>query len=154
MNSSAGVVFSPGPGHPKDYPHSLALYRKMLAHKPVLGVCLGHQIMLAAHGAALKQVADLPLHGHQVKLTQKAPSRFLGSHVLQGYFVLYNSWGVSARDKVFQKEFTLLSSANGIAQAAEHACYPHLSVQFHPESFASPQGEAILTSFLRLCYSC
>ncbi|MES2614045.1 MAG: hypothetical protein V4591_01380, partial [Bdellovibrionota bacterium] len=71
-------------------------------------------------------------------------------NALQGYFVLYNSLGVHKGDSVFQKNFNLLVSEGQFSLAAEHVSLPHVGVQFHPESFASPAGEYFMQCFLRL----
>ncbi len=154
VENSVAVIFSPGPGHPSEYGLSLKLYQSLPPTMPVLGVCLGHQIMLSACGARLAQVASIPVHGRQIKLSQKILSRFLPSRVLQGRFVLYNSWGIPASDVVFKNHFNVLASRQGFVLMAEHKTFPHVCTQFHPESFASTGGDRLLNSFLRLFYRC
>lgn len=145
-----GVVFSPGPGHAKDYPASLSFYADLPPTIPFLGVCLGYQIMLYAHGAKISRVQKIPLHGQQILLRKNSNSQFLSSQALQGYFVLYNSLGIEKNDPVFYDRFQLLATHKRISMAAEHRDKCHIGVQFHPESFASPNGRVILNDFLKL----
>ena len=46
LDQSSLVVFSPGPGEPKDYPRSNQLYKKLKGKKKILGICLGFQLIL------------------------------------------------------------------------------------------------------------
>ena len=47
------IVLSPGPGKPADYPESVLLYKKCIGRKPMLGICLGFQLMLEAEGGKI-----------------------------------------------------------------------------------------------------
>lgn len=144
------VVFSPGPGHPKDYQSSISFYQKLPPALPFFGVCLGFQMMLLANGAKIVPVAKQPIHGKQIILQKNIESRLLPPNALKGYFVLYNSLGIEKNDLIFRNEFTLLSTHSKFALAAEHAQRPHLGVQFHPESFASPGGDFFMRHILKL----
>ncbi|MFZ4629448.1 MAG: aminodeoxychorismate/anthranilate synthase component II, partial [Blastocatellia bacterium] len=61
------VVFSPGPGHPRDYPNSLALYHAIKGRRPIIGVCLGFQLMLEAEGIQIDRLPEI-LHGVQTPI--------------------------------------------------------------------------------------
>lgn len=150
IKNLSAVIFSPGPGHPVEYKNSIAFYLGLPKHIPFLGVCLGFQIMLCAHGATLEQVAKIPVHGRQIKLSKAKPSQFLQQDALHGYFVRYNSLGVRVNDIVFCKDIALLAGQGEFAMAVEHVQLPRIGVQFHPESFASPGGEHFMRSFLKL----
>ena len=51
LEKSSTIVFSPGPGEPKNYPQTTRIYKKYKAKKKILGICLGHQILSLALGA-------------------------------------------------------------------------------------------------------
>lgn len=151
----SGVVFSPGPGKPSDYPASRALLNALPASMPVLGVCLGHQILLEAVGGRIEPISECPRHGRRVLLPTAAGavSRVCVGYEYVGRFVLFNSLGCRSDDPVFAAEgpFSCLAAEDGFALVAEHKVLPRLGVQFHPESFASPGGESFLRAFAALC---
>lgn len=148
LGQVAAVIFSPGPGHPLDYQKSISFYQKLQPNTPFLGVCLGHQIMLAAYGAHIQRTLNYPIHGRQIKIKTTTPSRVLSNYVFKGTFVLYNSLGSLESDYVFQNHVVSLHSENQICLIAEHKTLPHIGVQFHPESFASSGGHDFLIAFL------
>lgn len=145
------VVLSPGPGRPEHYPQSLALYQNIPAHIPVLGVCLGHQLMLHADVACVVQHAAFPVHGRQISLGAVS-SRLLGKLGVQkppqqNLVVLYNSLALFCDDPVFSQSWNVLAREQNQVLMAEHRVLPRLGVQFHPESFASTGGAHFLSSF-------
>jgi anthranilate synthase/aminodeoxychorismate synthase-like glutamine amidotransferase len=148
LKQVVAVVFSPGPGHPLDYPKSISFYQNIPSSIPFLGVCLGHQIMLAAYGANIRRTPNFPIHGRQIKIKATSPSRVLPNYVFNGTFVLYNSLGSLESDHVFQNHAVSLHSENQMCLIAEHKKLPHIGVQFHPESFASSGGHDFLIAFL------
>lgn len=142
------VIFSPGPGHPLDYPESISLYQRLPDHLPFLGICLGHQLMLASHGALICRSEHYPIHGRQVTIKKSKPCRVLSNYVFNGSFVLYNSLCCFKEDPVFLKEIQSIFHEKRMNLIAEHRTKPHVSVQFHPESFASLGGHDFLIRFL------
>jgi anthranilate/para-aminobenzoate synthase component II len=144
------VIFSPGPGHPSQYPKSINFYKNLPENIPFLGVCLGHQILLFAEGVKILQICKTPLHGRQVFIKKTFPSKYFQTHHFKGTYVLYNSLGCKIQDPMFLKNFHLLASENDLCLMTEHKIFPRIGVQFHPESFASPNGYAILNEFLGL----
>ncbi len=142
------IVLSPGPGAPKDYPQTINFYKSLPATIPVLGICLGLQIMLFVDGGKITQVYQKPSHGKQLKLNKNISSQYLGVKKLNGTLVLYHSLGYYIKDPVFQK-WNLLLEHNGICLIAEHKKKFNFGMQFHPESFASTIGSLLLTQFIR-----
>jgi anthranilate synthase/aminodeoxychorismate synthase-like glutamine amidotransferase len=140
------VVLSPGPGHPTECPAHMALAGSDWS-VPMLGVCLGHQALVAASGGRVGHAPE-PLHGEASELTHDGEGLFQG--LPQGLPVgRYHSlaaeaatlpacWRVTAR------------SADGVIQAVAHRELPRWGVQFHPESILTPQGPHLLANFLRL----
>jgi anthranilate synthase/aminodeoxychorismate synthase-like glutamine amidotransferase len=145
-----GIIYSPGPGHPSEYQTSLDFYKKIPPQIPFLGVCLGHQLLLYAEGASIHQISKKPIHGRQIHIFHTNQSNYFKESELIGTFVLYNSLGCKTDDPIFSKNMVDLASDNGFILATEHHTYPRIGVQFHPESFASPGGNSILNTFLRL----
>ncbi len=145
LNPSA-VVLSPGPGHPTECAAHMAIAGSEWA-VPMLGVCLGHQALVAATGGTVGHAPE-PLHGEASDLTHEGDGLFEG--LPQGLPVgRYHSlaadpatlpacWRITAR------------SGDGVIQAMAHRTLPRWGVQFHPESILTPQGPHLLANFLRL----
>lgn len=142
------IIFSPGPGNPREYPQTLKFYRSLPSNIPILGICLGHQIMLYGEGGSIKQIYDKPIHGKQLQLNTFIDSHYLGKKNLTGTCVLYHSLGFHIDDPIFHT-WNILLHHDGVCLMTEHKKKTHLGVQFHPESFASTIGTTILNLFIR-----
>lgn len=143
------IIFSPGPGSPADYPHSVEFYKTLPNDIAVLGVCLGHQLMLYAHGAKINQIAKNPVHGRQILLNTTVMSPLLGTMKLLGTIVLYHSLGVFETDSKISTWYKHIVHDH-VCLMVEHRLKPHIGVQFHPESFASTIGIKIFNKIIRL----
>lgn len=158
-----GIVLGPGPGSPEDYSLSLDVLRN--AQVPILGVCLGHQMMGLVHGAKVA-LAPTEIHGQvwPVQLhptvwnSESAAPPSLFDHLparipATRYHSLHVTWDVedthSDRDRI-----PLRMTANtddGVCMALQHVTLPHYGVQFHPESIGSqPHGKQLLDNFCRI----
>lgn len=137
------IIVSPGPGTPKcaaDIGVSARIIRE--ADIPVLGVCLGHQIMAYVHGMDVVHAPE-PVHG-RVSVIQ---------HSNQGVFrglpedlsvVRYHSLVVAKVSEPF--EVTAWDST-GMIHGIQHKSRPLYGVQFHPESICSEAGLDLLRNF-------
>lgn len=154
MQKFHAVVFSPGPGVPSDYLFSQALLRSVPNEMPVLGVCLGHQLLLTDSGLKLERVPSTPVHGRGVMLPTLQNSRFLSDASFMGEATFYNSWQVGAGSMSMDN---CLWRACGVEAMGvvlcEHRFLPRLAVQFHPESFATQSGRSLLGAFVDLIAS-
>lgn len=146
-----GLVLSPGPGRPEQYATSHDLIKQWPAEKPLLGVCLGHQMLLVNSGSELALVDENPVHGRRENVVPCAPSRWLNQVDFQGVAVFYNSWAVDEEHlKKAASEWLVTALGGPWIAACEHKKRPWIGVQFHPESFASEQGSRILDAFVAL----
>ena len=138
------VVLSPGPGHPSRAGLSL-LAPELLPETPLLGVCLGHQALALCHGARVER-APRPTHGRAVEIHHTGEDLFTA---LPSPFpaALYHSLIVVPATLPACLRVTARSSAGDI-MALRHVDRPHAGVQFHPESFLTPAGPALLRAFL------
>lgn len=146
------VVFSPGPNHPLDVPPSIALAKKLVGRVPILGVCLGHQILGAVAGATIIPAQD-PWHGSvQEMRVLKNEAIFAGfpacfkAAVYHSLVIdratLPETWEVVAENAAGEVMAMVLKAAPA-SQA------PAWSVQFHPESFMSEWGDRLLKNWLQ-----
>ncbi len=140
-----GIVISPGPGTPDDAGLCLALVSQMRHDIPLLGVCLGHQIIAQTHGGKVVR-APLPMHGKTSVISHQQQGLFTG---LPDLFVAtrYHSLIVD-RPSLPECLTVTAESEDGLIMGLQHREYPLHGVQFHPESIASEHGHAIIKNFL------
>lgn len=147
----AALVLSPGPLTPECYPFSSRLLDLWPAERPLLGVCLGLQMLFAHTGFQLSLVSCIPVHGRREKLSGGRPSRWLSGHVFSGQAVFYNSWAVKEEQlRPGPSAWNVLAHNGEFIAACEHQIKPWLGVQYHPESFGSEQGGILLDAFVAL----
>jgi para-aminobenzoate synthetase len=146
-----GIVLGPGPGCPSDYPLSLDIIRN--ANVPILGVCLGHQMLGQMHGAKVT-LAPTEIHGQvwTVHLDASTSSLFDGlpsTIPATRYHSLQVTWD---RNDASVQLVETASSSDGVCMALQHSTLPQFGVQFHPESIGTePHGRLVLENFCRIC---
>jgi len=142
------VIVSPGPGRPehagKTMPLILAAERRRI---PLLGVCLGHQALGAAHGAAVTRAPE-PRHGKSSRVTHDGSPIFAG---LSNPFEAARYHSLVVREESLPPELAVTAkSDDGVVMAVAHRGIPVFGVQFHPESVLTPEGEKLLGNFLAI----
>ncbi len=139
------LVVSPGPGRPEDAGISVEAIRYFAGKIPVLGVCLGHQAIGYAFGGNIVG-AKFIKHGiaEEMTLDGKGLFRTIGT---KGTFTRYHSLVVEEASLPADFEVSA-RAADGDIMGIRHKTLPVEGVQFHPESIASVQGEALLKAFL------
>jgi anthranilate synthase component 2 len=118
------------------------------SHKPVLGICLGHQAIAEAFGAKLVNLG-MVRHGKKIPIfTSTDEPLFCGLHnpFEAG---LYHSWAVS-EDSIPDCIKVTARSEEGMVMAIKHTEYCIHGLQFHPESFMTPGGLRIVKNWLNL----
>lgn len=141
----AGVVISNGPGDPKTVKETINNVSSLLAlNKPVLGVCLGNQILtLAAGGDTYK----LPYghRSHNQPVFEKATGRAYLTIQNHGYAVNMDSLGND-----WEEWFVNLN--DGTNEGIRHTSKPFWAIQFHPEGSPGPEDTSwIFAQFIELC---
>lgn len=139
------LVISPGPGTPRAAGASVAAVRRLAGHVPMLGVCLGHQAIAVAFGAAVVPAAR-PVHGKTSWVHHTGAGLFRG---LPDPFeaMRYHSLLVDPATLPPVLERTAWTAA-GEVMGLRHRRYRIDGVQFHPESIGTPVGKALLANFL------
>jgi anthranilate synthase/aminodeoxychorismate synthase-like glutamine amidotransferase len=147
------IVISPGPCAPDNAGISLDVITEFAGKIPLLGVCLGHQCIAQHFGAKVEKAKKL-MHGKTSLIEHKQTNLFQGIEMpLQ--VTRYHSLIVNKNSLPDVLEITAWSTdIHGEfdeIMALQHKTLPIMSVQFHPESVLTMQGEALLKNFLNLC---
>jgi anthranilate synthase/aminodeoxychorismate synthase-like glutamine amidotransferase len=135
------LVLSPGPGRPEDAGVSVELVRRLRV--PMLGVCLGHQAIVAAFGGEIGQARRL-VHGKASPIEHDGRGLFRG---LPESFEAGRYHSLSATSVPDCLEVSA-SCAEGEVMAVRHRELPVDGVQFHPESVLTPLGPDLARNFL------
>lgn len=137
------VVLSPGPGSPHratDFAVGTAVLHA--ATRPVLGVCLGLQGMVVAHGGRVDRVA--PAHGRVSRISHDGTGLFTG---VPDRFEAVRYHSLAALE-VPEELAVTARSEDGVVMAVRHRSLPQAGVQFHPESVLSRHGTQLVANFL------
>ena len=137
------VVISPGPGRPADAGVSVEVIRRLGPHVPTLGVCLGHQAIVAAFGGDIGQARAL-LHGKSSPIAHDGKGIFAG---LPENFEAGRYHSLAAMSVPAELEVTA-RTPDGEVMGVRHRELPIEGVQFHPESVLTQLGNELAENFL------
>jgi len=138
------IIFSPGPGNPKQIPNSVALVRKAEAMIPMLGVCLGHQLIAAAYGAEINR--HPPAHGVTAMIEHTGDALFRN---IPPVFPAGRYHSLIA-EKLPAGLSPIAHGPDDQIMAFKHEVHPVYGVQFHPESILTPHGNQLIRNFLKI----
>ena len=144
-----GVLISPGPGTPEAAGVSVELVKYCAQKKiPLLGVCLGHQVIAVAYGATVSRAPEL-LHGKtsvvshsNQSVLENIPSPFTATR--------YHSLAIEKDTLPATLEITG-QTESGVVMAIQHKTLPICGVQFHPESVLTEHGYQMIGNWLEIC---
>ena len=143
-----GIVLSPGPGAPSGAGVCAEVVRRLSASTPILGVCLGHQVIVEAFGGRVDRAAA-PVHG------KASPVLHDGSGLLRGLpspFAAGRYHSLAAVPAAIPADLHVQArTREGEVMAVRHRTRPCHGVQFHPESVLTPEGSTVLRNFVSLC---
>ena len=141
------IVISPGPGNPNQSGNCLKIVKSLYKKIPILGVCLGHQIIGQVFGSKIVQAKRL-MHGKTSKIISKKlgilknlPKSFEATR--------YHSLIIDKKSLSKHLEITA-ESKDGLVMGIQHKKYAVHGVQFHPESIKTKLGIKILKNFIRI----
>jgi para-aminobenzoate synthetase component 2 len=144
------LVFSPGPNHPKDVSMSIELVRTFAGKIPILGICLGHQVIAHVFGAEIVR-AKKPMHGKSCLIEHECTGIFqdLPNPLTVGR---YHSLIVSEQnlDPILR---IASRSAEGEMMSLVSEDLKLVGLQFHPESILTQCGHQLLKNFTALSRS-
>ena len=139
------IVISPGPGNPNQSGNCIKIVKSLYKKFPILGVCLGHQIIGQVFGSKIIQAKKL-MHGKTSMIKSKKlgilknlPSKFEATR--------YHSLIIDK--KTLSKELEITAETeDGIIMGIKHKEFNVHGVQFHPESIKTNVGLKILKNFI------
>jgi len=141
------ILLSPGPGIPEEAGLMMELIDRYAPTKSIFGVCLGHQGIAQAFGAKLENM-PIVYHGitTQTMVQDAEEPLFRG---LPSTFVScrYHSWVVATEGLPPSLKVTAVND-DGRIMGLAHKNYDVRGVQFHPESFLTEHGAAMLKNWL------
>ena len=141
------IVISPGPGNPNQSGNCLKIVKSLYKKIPILGVCLGHQIIGQIFGSKIVQARKL-MHGKTSKIISKKtgvlknlPKTFEATR--------YHSLIIDKKSLSKDLEITA-ETKDGLIMGIQHKKYQVHGVQFHPESIKTKIGIKILKNFVKI----
>ena len=140
------IVISPGPGNPNQSGNCLKIVREIHKKIPILGVCLGHQIIGQVFGSKIIQAKKL-MHGKtsiiiskKIGILKNLPKNFEATR--------YHSLIIDKKTLSKDLEVTA-ETKEGLIMGIKHKKYNVHGVQFHPESIKTKLGIKILHNFIK-----
>jgi anthranilate synthase/aminodeoxychorismate synthase-like glutamine amidotransferase len=144
----AGILISPGPGRPEDSRISMELVEKASETWPILGVCLGHQIIGARYGGTIDYAPSL-MHGKTSLIHHDRRSIF--KSVEQNFVATRYHSLVVRRDSIPDDLEVSAETDDGIVMGLRHKSLPIEGIQFHPESILTVEGPKIISNWVASC---
>ena len=144
-NKYKKIVISPGPGNPNNAGSCLKIVKQFHKSIPILGVCLGHQVIGQAFGSNIV-VSKKIMHGKtsQIKHSGKGIFRGIKNDI---HATRYHSLIIDR--KTLGKELIVTAETKDkIIMGVMHNKYSIHGVQFHPESIKTKMGMKILENFI------
>ena len=139
------IVISPGPGNPNQAGNCLRIVKKLYKKIPILGVCLGHQIIGQVFGSKIIQAKKL-MHGKTSKI-KSLKTGILKNLPKSFEATRYHSLIIDKKTLSNDLKITALTK-DGIIMGIMHKKYNIHGVQFHPESIKTTIGIKILRNFI------
>ena len=139
------LVISPGPCTPKEAGVSMACVRKFRGIIPILGVCLGHQVIIEALGGVVLASND-PRHGRMSSVTHDPTDMFSG---IPNPMSACRYHSLIAEEQSLPQALRVTArTQDGVIMAVENSQEHLYGVQFHPESILTQGGFRLLANFL------
>tara|TARA_Y100000741_G_scaffold274145_1_gene214152 strand:- start:636 stop:1208 length:573 start_codon:yes stop_codon:yes gene_type:complete len=139
------IVISPGPGNPNQAGNCIDIVKSLYKKIPILGVCLGHQIIGQVFGSKIIQAKKL-MHGKISNINTKKTGIFKNLPIK---FEATRYHSLIIDKKTLSKELEITAETeDGIIMGVKHKVYNIHGVQFHPESIKTTIGLKILKNFI------
>ena len=140
------VVVSPGPGTPAEAGISRAVIEHFQGRLPVLGVCLGHQVITEMEGGRVDRAGAI-VHGKPDMVTHDGSALYEG---LPSPFEAGRYHSLAALEPIPETLIVTSHTPDGEIMGVRHRAHQTHGVQFHPESVLTPQGRTLIANFLAM----
>ena len=146
-NKYKKIIISPGPGNPNQAGNCLEIVKDLYKKIPILGVCLGHQIIGQVFGSKIIQAKKL-MHGKTSIIKNKKLGVLKG---LKSQFTATRYHSLIVDKATLSKELIITATTDeNIIMGLMHNKYQIHGVQFHPESINTNVGMKIIENFVKL----
>ena len=140
------IVISPGPGNPNQSGNCIEIVQNLYKKLPILGVCLGHQIIGQVFGSKVVQAKKV-MHGKTSKILSKKIGILKN---LPETFEATRYHSLIINKKTLSKDLEITAETkDGLIMGVKHKKYNVHGVQFHPESIKTKIGIKILKNFIK-----
>jgi anthranilate synthase/aminodeoxychorismate synthase-like glutamine amidotransferase len=144
-NKYKKIVISPGPGNPNQAGHCLKIVKKLYKNIPILGVCLGHQIIGQVFNSKIIKAKKI-MHGKTSLIRHNKLGVFKG---VKKKIIATRYHSLIIDRKTIGKDLLITAETfDKVIMGIMHKKYNIHGVQFHPESFKTPDGMKMLKNFL------
>ncbi len=140
------IVISPGPCTPKESGQSPEIVARLSGQVPILGICLGHQVIGEVFGHAVAR-AKRPMHGDSSEIAHDGSGVF---ESLPQNFSAGRYHSLIVKNETNSPLVVTATSDDGEIMGLRHKDHPTYGVQFHPESILTEHGYDMLRNFLRI----
>ena len=139
------IVISPGPGNPNQAGNCLKIVKEVYKKIPILGVCLGHQIIGQAFGGKIINAKNL-MHGKTSLIQHNKKGLFRN---IQNNFIATRYHSLIINRKHFPKDLIITAETeNKTIMGLMHKEYNVHGFQFHPESISTKVGMKLIKNFI------
>ena len=142
-----GIILSPGPKRPWDAQLCVDTVKRFGGKIPLLGVCLGHQVLGHCAGAMVEKGVR-PMHGKVTRVHHNGTGLFAG---LPREFDVTRYHSLVVRQETLPEDYQVDCVAeDGAVMGLSHRTLPLFGVQFHPEAVLTEYGHELLENFCRM----
>ncbi|MBC7960056.1 MAG: aminodeoxychorismate/anthranilate synthase component II [Vallitaleaceae bacterium] len=143
-----GIILSPGPKSPKEAVLAHAIVQNFTGVIPILGICLGHQVIAHALGGRIS-LGNSPMHGKVTKIDHDGKGLFRG--VPQSIDVTRYHSLIVEKETLPECLKITCQTQDGVIMGLRHKEHLLESVQFHPEAALTQNGHDMIENFIQMC---
>ncbi len=139
------IVISPGPGNPNQAGNCLKIVKEVYKKIPILGVCLGHQVIGQVFGGKIIKAKNL-MHGKTSSIRHQKKGLFKN---VKNNFIATRYHSLVVDRKSFPKDLVITAETkNKTIMGLMHQEYEIHGFQFHPESISTKIGMKLIKNFI------